>query len=321
MKPSTLLPLVVGLGAGVVAVWMGLGAISKAKNANKAAPGVDVVVAVSEIPYGVAITEAMVAVKQFGSFPVDGGMAKKEEVVGRVTATKVVKSAPVLSNMLAAKETLPGAENQLPAGFRAEPVLVKSYTALDMAPGNRVDVFYQPGKATVLRGMERKSRRILQNVEVFSVGARRIGSEADTSGADPKKSARAPSGSSSDTVAVKLLVKAEDVTVLQEANINGDVQLSVRAAGDDTVYDVEDVTALTAEVKMEEAAPVEQEVPMGMVPLYHTVRVIDGQGHVQPVQFQVGETPAAGSGGGGGAKDGPKSGQKPQAEKQDDLGD
>jgi hypothetical protein len=147
-----------------------------------------------------------------------------------------------------------------------------------------------------------------------------VGSEADTSGADPKKGAK-PSGSSSDTVAVKLLVKAEDVTVLQEANINGDVQLSVRAAGDDTVYEIENVTALTAEAKLDEAAPVEQEGPAEMVPLYHTVRVIDGQGHVQPVQFQVGETPANGTGASGGAKDGPKEGQKPQAEKQDDLGD
>ncbi len=290
MRLGTILPLIVGLGAGVVAVWIGLRAINQAKLSNKPSDAVTVMVANAEIPYAAEIKAEMLVAKSFGTFPLEGKFGKTDELVGRVACTRIVKNTPVLVSMLAEEGTLPGVENQIPMGFRAEPVLVQAYTAEGLDPGNRVDVLYSAKSLTGGRlSGPRVFTPILQNIAVFSVGDRRMGME-EPEAVKKKGSARGSAATPvKGDVPVKLLVRVEDVTTLQAAAMNGTLQLSVRAAGDDTIYEMPDSREMfSAEVVEAEAA---KDTSVLMVPRYHTVKIFDSKG-AREETFPMGTQPA-----------------------------
>lgn len=290
MRFGTFVPLIIGLGAGVVAVWVGLGAIQNAKKGAQPSPEITVMVAKVEIPYAVKIRSAMLEAKKFGTFPLDGRVGKAEDLIDRVTATKIVKNTPILWNMLSEKGTLPGAENQIQRGYRPEPVLVKPHNVIDLDPGNHVDVLYYP-KARGSYQSERKMKRILQNVQVFSVGDRRIGMETDTNADDTgtKSSRRSGvSGRSGGDVAVKLLVRNEDVKTLREAHMNGTIELSMRAAGDDTLLPEDKISVMGDESPPSKEKVLTRELPPKLEPIIHRVSVFDGSGQLREVDFLIG---------------------------------
>lgn len=303
MRVSTFIPIIVGLSAGVFAVWVGIRLLKDAKGGDKPPAEVAVLVARNEIPYAVKVTKTMLASKMFGSFPVAGRFSKVDDLVGRVTATKIVQGTPILANMLAPVGTVEGAENQIPDGYRAEPVLVESYTVLDLDPGNRVDVMFSAKEFGGGRRGERTMRPILQDIEVFSVGDRRIGMEANTKPEkETKKSRRRSSGSdrTGGKTPVKLLVRTEDVAKLQMATMNGDIMLSRRAAGDRTVVEIpEEVefTSATASGRRSSSRPKVPRAEAGpprMEPVTLTVTIHDGKGEKpRKKTFQMGMKPVS----------------------------
>jgi len=277
-------------------------AIESAKQSSQAPAGLTVVLAKAEIPYGSEIKAAMLETREFAGFPVEGKFSKIDDVVGRVAATKIVRQSPILANMLAPAGTPPGAENQIPAGFRAEPVLVKAYQAADIDPGNRVDVLYSPKGLGGTHRSERTLQTILQNVQVFSVGDRRLGMETDTASAGKEKprGVRPPTVDTRDDVPVKLLVRTEDVQTLQTAHMNGTITLSLRSAGDDTIYASPENVDVS--VTIPEPEPVADGGPSPRVPevlpVYHTVKIFEGNAPPREERFQVGTTTKAAEEGG-----------------------
>ena len=300
MRLSTFIPLIVALGAGVVAVWVGRGMIERAQEgAEPVAAAVAVMVAKTEIPYAAAITADMLVSKEFGGFPLPGRFGKPEDLIGRVSATKIVRNTPILANMLAEKGQVPGAEYQIPQAYRAEPVLVKAYTVADLHPGNRVDVLYSPEQRRGSYGGGRTLKTRLQNIEVFSVGDRRKGMEqgtkSDGKGQPSRGRSSSTSGGSRSDVAVKLLVRTADVKLLREAHMNGTIELSMRAVGDDTIYDMPEEADFDSGAVAQAPGPKET-VPstaiLPPVPIFTTVRIFEGDDKPRVETFQVGTKPA-----------------------------
>ncbi len=290
MRTSTIVQLVVGLTAGVVAVWVGLRLVENAKGGRAQPTAVAVVVASSEIPYGKQITSDMLETVHFGSFPLPEHFESVESVAGRVTATKIVRGTPILANMLASPGTPPGAQYQITSGFRAEPVLVKPQYVLDLDPGDRVDVLYSPNESLGRGRSVRKTETILQNISVFSVGDRRIGAEAVTDGGDDDRAGRrsvAAVDRFHGSVPVKLLVPIRDVQTLREAHLNGTIELSKRAAGDDTIYELKKPEVEEPPPAVAVAPPVVKQLAP-VEPMTHparTVKIFEGRESPRTVEF------------------------------------
>lgn len=242
IRLSTILPVVVGLVAGVFAVFSGLRMIEKEKVKFQQVALERLVVAKAEIPYGAAISDDMLATIEVNVIWVNGSHSEQQELVGRVASTRIVPGMPVTDSALAPVDTPPGAENQIPAGYSLVPILVKSYRVQDLDPGNHVDVLHTPGKSRGRSVGKQKGRYVVQNVMVFSVGARRIGAERPVESDDSKtgRRTRPPVVTNrSGETSVKLLVSRDHVMELTSltSSGSGEITLLLRRVGDVTVYD------------------------------------------------------------------------------------
>jgi len=136
------------------------------------------------------------------------------------------------------------------------------------------------------------------------VGDRRIGMEQDTAtssaGAKTKaRRTRTETVDARDDVPVKLLVRAQDIKTLQAAHMNGTITLSLRAASDETIFDVPEPSGLgdlvaqpdtTPALDTGGATPVEQFRPplrSEVVPVYHTLKIVEKDGTRQE-RYKVG---------------------------------
>ncbi|HUW81965.1 MAG TPA: Flp pilus assembly protein CpaB [Phycisphaerae bacterium] len=221
MKSKALIPLVIGLAVGLVAIKMGLDVVKKAKGANQGGPVVDIVVAARSIPLATGITEQMVkTVKTPRELAPTGIFNTVSDVVGRVNRAEIPKGAPVMGSLLAPPGTSPGMPSLIPDGFRAVSVKVDEDTQVSgfLQPGCHVDVAAVM-TASVGGRRDTISKVILQNVEVAAVG-QSLASEG--------------SGEANLTRSVTLLVRPRDVPKLHLAASKGKIRLALRSRIDES---------------------------------------------------------------------------------------
>ncbi len=250
MRSSILIPLIIGLGAGVFALWALIGYFQERnEQIRKPVERIAIVVAKTDIPYAAEITADMLRdVLVAAPNPFENTFADTESVVGRVSALTIVNGMPILANTLAPEHTTPGARHQIPFGWRLVSVEVPAHTVSEMDPGDHVDIFYA---AQVRQGAGSSLMKpILGNVEIYAVGEKRRGMRW---GEDPSekgdKKARATAGRAvarGGLTVVKLLLSLDQASLLISAVRNGEIQLMARRYGDDTP--LPDVTATLEEL-------------------------------------------------------------------------
>lgn len=216
MKHRAIIPLVVGLGVGLIAVKLSLDVVQRARANNSGEDMASVVVAQQLIPMGVEIKSSMLSVtKTSKTLAPQGAFDDPKKLDGRVVRTQIPKGVPVIEEMLAAPGTPPGMASLVPSGYRAVAVKVDedSSVAGFLKPGCRVDVAAIMCVRSAKGPSETISRVILQDVMVGAVGQSLTGDTS--SNANLSRS-------------VTLLVKPEEVAVLHLAATQGKIRLAMR---------------------------------------------------------------------------------------------
>jgi Flp pilus assembly protein CpaB len=123
MRGRAIIPLVVGLGVGFVALKFFVNVLQKAKGAPTEL--VSVVYAAANIEPTVEIQDSMVEVRQVvkDAAP-DSGFSQKAELVGRVASWPIPKGCPIGAMQLAPKGTPHGMAVRITNGFRAVAVKI-----------------------------------------------------------------------------------------------------------------------------------------------------------------------------------------------------
>jgi len=215
MKSRAIIPLVVGLAVGGIAVKVFWNVLKKARAAN-ASEAVEVVRAAADIAPTIEISQAMVTTTTAPKTLLpDGVFSDPTLVVGRVTSQMIPKGMPIAASLLAPEGTPPGMVAKIPDGYRAVAIQVDEFIGVGgfVKPGARVDV------VIVMTGRSKNqniSRVILQNVEVLAVGQK---TETGTQGAAVTRSAT-------------VLVRPEDASKLHLASVKGKLRLALRSQDD-----------------------------------------------------------------------------------------
>lgn len=224
MNGKAIVPLVVGLGIGLLAIKLVFDYVGKAQGAGSDLDVISAVTCTQDIPLGMQISREMITTTDIPKviaptayIPGD----QLDKVVGRVVGVMMSRGYPLVNTALAPIGTPPGLVVKIPPGYRAIAVKVAEEQQAGgwLVPGTHVDV------SVVLQAKNSRSNRsrtiskvILENVEVAAVG-QLLGSETKELGANVVKS-------------VTLLVKAEDVPKLHYAQTKGKVTFAVRSQQD-----------------------------------------------------------------------------------------
>lgn len=227
MKSKAIIPLVLGLGVGLVAVKFLMDTVKKAKGSNTQQTLVTAVRAKMDIEAFQEITPDLVEQIETAAsplLPAGDRVAKLEDALGRVTAKAIPRQSPVLQSMLSPKGTPAGMFGRIPSGYRAVSVKIDeaSAVAYQLKPGDWVDVVVVMDLDTGNRGRKKQTiaEVILQHVQVGAVGQTTAG---PTGSADAKvKPAKS----------VTLIVAEEDVPKLHLAGTRGKITLAMRGADD-----------------------------------------------------------------------------------------
>ncbi len=226
MKGKAIIPLVLGLGIGIVTVKLAVDTIRKAQGENKGPDIIKAVRAKTDIGPQEEITAEMVEVVETADSlfaPASERIDKVKDVIGRVTAKAIPQRSAVLTSMLAPPGTRPGMVGLIKPGYRAFSVKIDevSGVAFQIKPGDWVDVVVVMDIAS--QGRRRKetiSEIILQHIKVAAIGR----------GTNPQ-----PSGSAAKTKPAKsatLLIREEEVTKLHLAASRGKISLVMRGNDD-----------------------------------------------------------------------------------------
>lgn len=227
MKGKAIIPLVLGLCVGLVAVKLLVDTLKKAQASGAGRQAIAAVQAKRDIDAFTQITADMVELVQTTDtrfVPARDRIDKLESVIGRVTGKAIPQYSPVLGSMLAPEGTPPGMVGRIPPGFRAVSVEIDevSGVAYQLKPNDWVDVIVvmdiESGSGR--RGKETIAEVILQRVQVAAIGQATTGKPGE--GASKVKAAKSAT----------LLVPEEDVPKLHLAGTRGKVTLAMR--GDDT---------------------------------------------------------------------------------------
>ncbi len=216
MKHRAIIPLVVGLGVGLVAVKLSMDVVQRARANNNGEDMASVVVAQQLIPMGVEVKPGMLSVtKTSKNLAPQGAFDDPKKLSGRVVRTQIPKGVPVIEEMLAAPGTPAGMASLVPSGYRAVAAKVDedSSVAGFLKPGCRVDVAAIMCVRSPKGPSETISKVILQDVMVGAVGQSLTGDTA--SNANLSRS-------------VTLLVKPEEVAILHLAATQGKIRLAMR---------------------------------------------------------------------------------------------
>jgi pilus assembly protein CpaB len=224
MKSKAIIPLAIGLVAGVFAIKASMDAVKSAKGATNSEETA-VVVAVTDIPVTVAIQPEMLKVARTPKTPLLPGdvFTNPEQLIGRVAQKAIPQGVPILPTMIAPEGTSPGLLTRVKEGYRAVAVKIDESSGVGylVRPNDWVDVLavmdIKRGK-----GSETISRVILQCVQVGAVG-QVLGQQKEDGG----KQARS----------VTLIVKEEDVPKLHLAQSRGKITLAMRGNDDAEVSD------------------------------------------------------------------------------------
>ncbi len=230
MNKKAIVPLVLGLGIGLLAVKFGVDAIRKAQASGAEKATVMVIKAKQDINAFDEITPNMIEVVEVADSPfISAGerIGDLEEVKGRVAGKAIPRGAPVLASMLAPEGTTAGIQGRIKPDFRAVSVKIDEVNSASyqLRPGVLVDVTVVMDIATDDRGRrggkETVSEVILQGIEVASIG---YGSQGD---ADNQAGAKIKPAKSA-----TLFVHKDDVPKLHLAQTRGKVALALRGDND-----------------------------------------------------------------------------------------
>lgn len=240
MKGKAIIPLVLGLAVGLIAVKFTVDFVNEARGSAPKTQTVDVVRAKLDIGTHVKITAEMVEIVKApkgGLVPLTGTFSTFKDVldeqgavtilgvVGRVTAKGIPASTLVLEPMLAPPGTLAGMVGRIPPGYRAVSVKIDEVTgvAYQIKAGDWVDVI-------VVMDIEARGRRnnretiaevVLQNVQVAALGR------------DMASQQTGPAAKTKPAKSATLLVTEMDVPKLHLAATRGKITLSMRGRNDD----------------------------------------------------------------------------------------
>lgn len=227
MKPKTIIPLVLGVCVGGIAIKIVVDVVKNAQGASQANM-TQCVVAKMDIGFADEVTPDKLMLKEWPkeSLPVQY-FGSIEELKDRVTSMFIPKDVPLYPSMLAPPGTPPGIQTLIRPGYRAVSVGIDEITgvAFQLKPSDWVDVISLVKRNNREGDAEYVSRVILQNVEIAAVG-RALNSGKP--GEAPKSVARS----------VTLLLKPEQVTQLHLAQTNkGKISLALRGNADDQTDD------------------------------------------------------------------------------------
>lgn len=240
MKGKAIIPLVLGLGMGLLAIKFGMDTVRKAKGASTETAR-QVVRAKQDIDATVEITKEMLEAASTLDKPMatDPDFAKLEDVIGRVSAKSIPKGASILKSMLAEPGTPQGVPGRIAPGYRAVGVEIDEVTgvAFNVRPGDWVDVIVVMDiEQSNSKHKETIAEVVLQRVEVAAIG---LGAGGTNKGAASTKGKVARSAT--------LLVPEADVPKLHLAATRGKVTLAMRGDEDETISD-EKYTAKSKEL-------------------------------------------------------------------------
>lgn len=263
MNRRAIIPLVVGLGIGLLAVKFAINTIRKAQASSESNKTVTVVRAKLDISAHEEIQKDMVETVETADSlfaPANERMDKVDMAIGRVAAKPIPKNAPVLLSMLAPEGTRAGMVGRIPQGYRAVSVKIDevSGVAYQMQPGDWVDVIVVMDIDAGTKGKkETVAEVILQHIQVAAIG---YGTNPE---ADASQSKMKPAKSAT------LLVPEEDVPKLHLAGTRGKITLAMR--GEDDKSQNSPAVAYGSEIMKggggpEPAAPVEAAKPASTPP-------------------------------------------------------
>lgn len=251
MKPRTVIPLIIGLGVGVMAIKMGVDVLQRAKGSQGS--DVNVVVFEKRVDPGTQITDAMIRTKRVPSAALPGdAMTEIKAVIGRVASMTIPPGLPVSNSMLAPPGSKPGLRGLIPVGKRAVTVSVDEAACVGgfVTPGSRVDV-----SAVDKTG---RSRLILSDVEVGAVGQ-----STSEVGPDGKSTSVAKS--------VTLFVDPEQVQAVHAHTGNGKLKLALRGNGNDPDGGLWSKLLAKGTPRPRSQVPTPQQRPQ-----YHVVEILRG---------------------------------------------
>jgi len=231
MKGKAIVPLVLGLCVGLVAVKFLVDAVQKARGSTAKAEAVKVVRARIDIDSYMKITEEAVELVETSDdtfAPAQERFTSLEEVLGQVTSKSIPQHSPILKSMIAPEGTPAGMRGMVKEGFRAVSVRIDEVTgvAYQIKPGDWVDVIVVMDVDTGQgrRGKETVAEVILQRVQVAAIGQATTGPPSSQEGRSNVKPAKSAT----------LLVAEDDVPKLHLAGTRGKLTLAMRGDGDTT---------------------------------------------------------------------------------------
>ncbi|MGE5612105.1 MAG: Flp pilus assembly protein CpaB [Bacillota bacterium] len=171
MNLRTVIPFVVAIGLGVVAVQVGRPLLNKRPAAGPARKLVSVVVAKRDLEPGYQLQAGDLTTAEM---PVESApqtaVRNASEIVGRIVSSPVAKGQTVVERALAVRDAGLGLQTLVPPGMRAVTIDVSEVTGMVglIMPGCHVDVL---ATLTNEDGVRRTvARTIVENVKVTAVG-------------------------------------------------------------------------------------------------------------------------------------------------------
>lgn len=243
MNKRAVVPLVIGLVVGVVAIKMGMDLLSKARGDNQPEVGLKIVVAKARIDREHVILKdqiRMVDVPE--ALMPKGAFTDPEALVNRVAAQHIPIGMFISEAMLRPPGSRAGISAAIPPGYRAVAVKVDEYAAVGhwLQPESRVDLLVV---MNVRRGGKTvsESRVVLRNVRVLAVGK-----TMDATGKTGTVQGRS----------VTLLVRQQDAKRVHLASTKGRIRFAMRGQGDEKDEEPDDLDELaTDEKKKPDAKP------------------------------------------------------------------
>jgi pilus assembly protein CpaB len=229
MNKKAIVPLVLGLGIGLLAVKFGVDAIRKAQASNDNKATITIVMAKQDINAFDEIEPNMIEAVEVADsplIPTSERIGELANATGRVAGKAIPRGAPVLASMLAPEGTTAGIQGRIKPGYRAVSVKIDEVNSASyqLRPGVLVDVTVVMDISTDNRGArggkETVSEVILQGIEVASIGYGTTGETEQQVGSKVKPAKSAT-----------LFVQKNDVPKLHLAQTRGKVALALR--GDD----------------------------------------------------------------------------------------
>ncbi len=219
MKSKAIIPMLVGVGIGLLALKMGWNYIEESRLSAAASQGDTPVVVVSRsVPPGTPLQLDDLKIVLWPRSAVPSNIyAEREELVGRVNLTLLSAELPILETMLAPPGTAPGLPALIPPGYQAMAVKVDEFRGVSgfLKPGDKVDVVATFNvKRSKSEPTETVTRTILRDITVSTVGQT----------VQPDENQQATIVRS-----VTLLVKPLQAQRLSLASTRGTIRLSLRS--------------------------------------------------------------------------------------------